>query len=195
MSVIKRFFEDYLLVCNSISECKEPTPDYRILAAVIIAEDRMFLSHKGVSLPSLARAFIKQYGGASTIEMQLVRTLTNRREISISRKVREIILSVLVSLRFNKIEILSMYLNVAYFGSGLNGYMSVIKDFLMKNYGDDLTDYQCCVVASMLKRPYSNSCHSKMNSLRQRANYVYSLYGVMGEAVIGQIKEYLLQHK
>lgn len=73
------------------------------------------------------RIFEGKRQGASTIEQQLVRTITGRYEKSPRRKVREQILAVMVSSIFTKEDLARCYLMVAYYGVGLVGYVGLMK--------------------------------------------------------------------
>jgi membrane peptidoglycan carboxypeptidase len=97
-----------------------------VLHALIVAEDRRFSYHPGIDLIAIVRVLLrwgcgKSIQGASTIEQQLVRTVTRRYERSISRKVREIILAVGLSAIYDKRLLATAYLQVAYFGWRMNG--------------------------------------------------------------------------
>jgi membrane peptidoglycan carboxypeptidase len=92
----------------------------------IVLEDRRFFNHAGVDLRSVAREVIKtlalrKHGGASTIDMQFVRTATGYRANSMGRKVYEAFLAMLIQRRYRKRQILRSYIDCAYFGSGLIG--------------------------------------------------------------------------
>lgn len=93
---------------------------------VIVLEDRRYLRHRGIYYKSIARVLIHKIagsrkGGASTIEMQFVRTVTGRYERTLRRKVREIVLARLLCFHCTKYEILRGYLSIAYFGRHANG--------------------------------------------------------------------------
>jgi membrane peptidoglycan carboxypeptidase len=95
--------------------------DQHFVHMVLVAEDKRYWSHRGIDWIAVARALLwqlvgKPNGGASTIEMQLVRTVTHRRERTMRRKIREMILAAKVSQFASKSEILTTYLNSAYFG-------------------------------------------------------------------------------
>ena len=99
----------------------------RELAQLVIAlEDKRFWKHHGVDLIALTRAFVQMLlgrskGGASTIDMQFVRTVTQERDLTFRRKLREILLAVAVRREFGARLILTRYLAIAYTGTGLNG--------------------------------------------------------------------------
>ncbi len=99
---------------------------------VILLEDKRFLDHSGVDAKSVARelwkvARRKRHGGASTIEMQLVRTISQRYEKTISRKISEIFQAILLQKKFSKVEILRAYMRLAYMGTGIKGFSEAAK--------------------------------------------------------------------
>lgn len=125
--------------------------------AVILLEDRRYYTHRGIDVRSIIRELVKtftfrKHGGASTIEMQFVRTCTGYKEISITRKVYEMFLAWALLHRANKLEILRSYLGVAYFGTGLQGsYAASIKIF--NKEPNQLSERECFELASMLVYP------------------------------------------
>lgn len=94
-----------------------------MIQATIAIEDKDFFSHHGFSVKGITRAFIsnmksEQIQGGSTITQQLVKNRLLTNEKTLTRKIKELLLSVLVENTYNKQEILTMYLNqVAYGGS------------------------------------------------------------------------------
>src|SRR2546423_1315708 len=96
---------------------KDKVPDL-LIRAILIAEDRRFYRHRGVDVRGIGRAiwqFVKsrQLSGASTIEQQLVRTLRNRYDLTLRRKLTEMMLAVAISERFEKRDLVEVYANVA----------------------------------------------------------------------------------
>jgi len=89
--------------------------------ALVCGEDRRYYRHKGFDPKGIARALWMavtrgRVQGASTIEQQLVRTLTRRRDPTITRKMTEILAAIWLSANFDKRDIMNVYLRVAYFG-------------------------------------------------------------------------------
>jgi len=127
--------------------------DYLVMAL----EDRRFLRHCGFDFISLAREswkaiLRKKHGGASTIDMQLVRTITGFKENTLFRKIYEIILSVLVNFKFSKKQIIKAYLRNAYFGSRLIGVERASLGVFSK-YSFQLSYDEKAIIAAMLLRP------------------------------------------
>ena len=99
---------------------------------VILLEDKRFLDHSGIDMKSVLRELWKavrrkKHGGASTIEMQLVRTISQRYERTIGRKISEMIQAILLQKKFSKVEILRAYMRVSYMGTGINGFSAAAK--------------------------------------------------------------------
>lgn len=124
---------------------------------VLALEDRRFARHPGYDIKSICRSFCKTFtgtfgGGASTIEQQLVRTVTGQRSRTISRKLREIAIARRLSAQFPKTKILCAYLNVAYLGYRLIGVEQASKRLYEKNLCD-LHTIELANIASLLLYP------------------------------------------
>jgi membrane peptidoglycan carboxypeptidase len=124
---------------------------------VIILEDRRFQHHHGFDVKSIIREAVKavtfrRHGGASTVDMQLVRTCTGYRERTVSRKLYEIFLSVIIQFRYSKIVILRSYLACAYFGSQLRGADRAAARVFGKR-ADALSIQEAAFIAAMLVYP------------------------------------------
>ena len=127
-------------------------------AAILAIEDRNFYHHAGVNVFSILRAMsvnlrsgeIAQ--GGSTITQQLAKLLFLTPERTISRKIRELYLAFWLELRFTKDEILSLYLNRAYFGAGAYGVSAASFRYFDKS-PSDLTVAEAALLAGLLKAP------------------------------------------
>jgi penicillin-binding protein 1A len=100
-----------------------------LLDALILAEDRRYLLHSGVDLIGILRALLVytisgKLQGASTIEQQFVRTVTLDNRITLSRKIREQKLAIMIAEFTSKKTIANSYLDIAYFGWKMNGIKS-----------------------------------------------------------------------
>ena len=94
--------------------------------ALVLAEEKRYCDHSGVDPIGIARAiwqtlFIGNRQGASTIEQQLVRSLTHDYRKSIVRKFKEIVLASRIHRELDKERILIAYITVAYCGWRMNG--------------------------------------------------------------------------
>ncbi len=115
-----------------IDKCSLVKIDEKLMDVLIIAEDRRNSIHFGVDVIAIFRAikvriFKKVYQGASTIEQQFVRVVSNRYEKSFYRKFREQLLAIAVSKRRTKSEISNAYLSIAYYGYDLEGIAAIKK--------------------------------------------------------------------
>ncbi len=124
---------------------------------VLTLEDKRFFNHPGIDIIASARecfkaATFQKFGGASTIDMQFIRTVTGYREIRLSRKLYEITLSVLIHFRYSKKCILRSYLECAFFGSGLIGSKQAARKIFHKDISH-LSETEAAQLASMLVYP------------------------------------------
>jgi membrane peptidoglycan carboxypeptidase len=124
---------------------------------VIALEDRRFFSHRGIDYKSVIREVVKmlsfqKYGGASTIDMQFVRTKTNYREMTLRRKLYEMLLAYLMQFRMGKIQILRTYLDIVYLGSGLHGVDRAAHRMFCRA-ADELNEDQAAFIAAMMVYP------------------------------------------
>lgn len=116
-------------LCSYNNEKNVPTILIKLL---ISAEDHRFFSHCGVDIVAILRAIWRRaiqgkWEGASTIEMQLVRVLTQNYEFSFRRKIRESLLASLVNKVVPKKVIPCIYLANAYYGWKMNGIDQVYR--------------------------------------------------------------------
>lgn len=148
---------------------------------VLVLEDRRFFDHSGSDWRSLLReAFravtLQRHGGASTIDMQFVRTVTGRKERTLRRKLYEIMLSKLIQYRYSKIRILRGYLNCAFFGSRLYGSYRAASVMYGK-HPDDLNLEEASMVAALLVYPKPLKPTPKWtNNISRRADYGKAVY-------------------
>ena len=136
-----------------LSEIPDP-----LKQAIVATEDRKFYEHTGVDLKAVLRAIITDIRagefvqGASTITQQLARTLFLTPQKSIIRKLKEAFLAFQIERRYTKNEILELYLNQVYFGSGAYGVEAAARRFFGKPVGE-LNLAECALVAGMPKSP------------------------------------------
>jgi penicillin-binding protein 1A len=161
-AVTRIYSTDQVLLAELFIEKREPVPLETIprflKAALVATEDRKFYKHSGVDLKGITRAIIKDIKagefveGASTITQQLSKTLFLTPRKTLVRKIKEAILAFQLERRYTKDEILELYLNQVYFGSGAYGVESAAKIFFGKS-AKDLNLAECALVAGMPKSP------------------------------------------
>lgn len=125
--------------------------------AVLALEDRRYFTHCGIDTRSAFREIwrwmtLRRHGGASTIEMQFVRTCTGYRKYKLSRKLYESLLAYLMTLRHDKITILRAYLDIVYLGHGLKG-AEYSSQRLFTQRVDSLDLSSACQLAAMMVYP------------------------------------------
>ena len=123
----------------------------------IAVEDRRFFHHPGVDARSVLRETLRvltgrKHGGASTIDMQFVRTVTGFKAPTVKRKVYEAFLALAIQFRHEKLEILRSYLACAYFGSGLTGADAAAQRIFNKK-ADRLGLEEAALISAMLAYP------------------------------------------
>ena len=110
---------------------------------IMALEDRRYIHHCGIDWRSVVREFIKairgeKHGGASTIDMQMVRTITKFKERTFYRKLYESILAFIINFKYSKRQIIDCYINNAFFGSHLYGIRKATKKCFNKYSIDEL---------------------------------------------------------
>jgi penicillin-binding protein 1A len=145
--------------------------------AIVAIEDRRFYDHPGIDLRGLARAAIRNTSaggtreGGSTITQQLVRMLYLSQERSFRRKVQEAMLALWVEAHLTKDEILTTYLNTAYFGAGVYGADAAAKRYFGKP-AKDLTVGEAAMLAGLVRAPSQLAPHRNLNGAQGRAAQV-----------------------
>ncbi len=172
----KSIKKDFDFICYALSSLDGNGLSQFLLDALIVAEDHRFYQHPGVDIIAILRAiwsilFRRRIQGASTIEQQLVRTITKRYDLSILRKIREMYLSLMLSSMFPKERIARNYLSVAYFGWKMNGIGQVGL-----RLGFDLTNVSKRDAASAIARirypEPNNGSITRQAQIHNRTNYI-----------------------
>jgi len=144
--------------------------------ATLASEDAEFYDHKGLDLRGIARALLKDLRdfdlsqGGSTITQQLVKKTLLGDEKTITRKLKEALLSIEVEKRYTKGEILWMYLNQIPYGSNAYGIEAASKTFFGKT-ASALTVNEAAILASLIKAPsYYSPYGNHVDELAVRKN-------------------------
>lgn len=129
-----------------------------LVDAVIATEDRRFFSHLGLDPRGLLRATWQNIRagrvvqGGSTLTQQLAKNVFLTPERSLKRKVQELLLALWLEARFSKQDILALYLNRVYFGSGAYGIGAAAEIYFNKPV-QSLTLNEAALLAGLLKAP------------------------------------------
>lgn len=126
--------------------------------AVMATEDRRFYSHFGIDLIGLARAFYTNFRaghtvqGGSTITQQLAKNLFLKPDRTLKRKIQEALMALWIEHRFTKDQILTIYLNRVYLGSGTWGVDAAARRYFGVS-ARSVNTYQAAMIAGLLKAP------------------------------------------
>ena len=159
--------------------------------AVIAIEDRRFRSHFGVDPIGLLRAVYTNYNagrvvqGGSTLTQQLAKNLFLTHERTLQRKLQEVVLAVWLETKFTKDEILQLYLNRVYYGSGAIGIEKAARVYYQKPAAE-LTVMEAATLAGVLKSPSANNPAVNPQAAAQRARLVIA--SMAAEGFIGEFE-------
>ena len=127
--------------------------------AYIAIEDERFKQHYGIDIKRTANAiltYIKNEGyssfGGSTITQQLVKNITNNRDDSVERKIKEWILAYELEQKFSKEEILEKYLNIIFVGSDVYG-VELGSQYYFNKSASELSLSECAYLAGITHSP------------------------------------------
>ncbi len=145
--------------------------------AVVAMEDRDFFKHAGFSIRGILRALLydlisgRAKQGASTLTQQLSRGVFLTQEKKLIRKIREIILAIQIEHQFSKTEILQLYLNEIYLGSGAYGVKSAAKKYFDKELSE-ITTGEAALIVGLIPAPGRYNPFANPQLARQRRNLV-----------------------
>ncbi|MCD4774482.1 MAG: PBP1A family penicillin-binding protein [Candidatus Aegiribacteria sp.] len=129
-----------------------------VINGFIATEDRTFYEHNGVSYRGIARAALHdirtgERHGASTITQQLAKGLFLVPDQTIQRKIQEAFIAMEIERQFDKGEILEMYLNQIYFGSGAHGIEAAARTYFNGTTAAELSLAESAMLVRMVKNP------------------------------------------
>uniref|UniRef100_UPI0037C0D30F transglycosylase domain-containing protein n=1 Tax=Hyphomonas sp. TaxID=87 RepID=UPI0037C0D30F len=145
--------------------------------AFLAAEDKRFYQHDGADEAAIARATFSNVAagetvsGASTITQQLVKNLVLHSGQTMQRKAQEITLARQLEKRLTKDEILSLYLNRVYFGSGLYG-IDAASRFYFGKPPEQMTIPEAALLAALPKAPSKLNLRDNLPGAKDRQGYV-----------------------
>jgi membrane peptidoglycan carboxypeptidase len=157
----------------------------RLRYAVMAAEDRSFYSERAFSITGIGHAIISNIltlgngRGGSTITQQYAKTAFLTSERSVTRKVKELVISLKLENAMTKDQIFENYLNTIYFGRGSYGVQTAAQQYFNRN-ANQLSISQSAVIASILRSPglYDPSL-SEANKKRLEGRFQYVIQGML----------------
>jgi penicillin-binding protein 1A len=151
-------------------------PDYAPKAFVAI-EDRRFYSHHGIDPFGILRAGIRDVlhrgaaQGGSTLTQQLAKNLFLTQERTMTRKLQEAVLALWLEHKFSKAQILDLYLNRVYFGSGAYGIEGAAQRYFGKS-ARQLTLPEAAMLAGLVQSPSRLAPNRNPEGAQRRASMV-----------------------
>lgn len=146
----------------------------------IAAEDKNFYNHPGVDLFGIIRAAFlnisnflhhRRMEGASTITQQVVKNFLLTNEVSFQRKIKEAILSYMISRVFTKDQILELYLNQTFLGRGAYGVATAAQNYFNKSI-EELDLAESAFIAALPKAPSDLNPEKNYDRVKARRDYV-----------------------
>ena len=166
-----------------------------VRAATIALEDQDFYNHFGIQPKAILRAALKDIitfdaaQGASTITQQFVKNSLLTNERTLTRKVKEAILSIEIEAKFEKDEILGMYLNEIPYGSNAYGIEAAAQTFFGKP-ARELTLDEAALLASLPRgTAYYSPYGSRPDRVVTRKNYALKQMAKLGYITEDQANE------
>jgi membrane peptidoglycan carboxypeptidase len=157
----------------------------RLRYAVMAAEDRSFYSERAFSITGIGHAIVSNIltlgngRGGSTITQQYAKTAFLTSERSITRKVKELVISLKLENAMTKDQIFENYLNTIYFGRGSYGVQTAAQQYFNRD-ASQLTISQSAVIASILRSPgLYDPALSKANAKRLEGRFNYVIQGML----------------
>jgi len=154
--------------------------------SILASEDSRFYQHGGIDFKGIARAILvdlklqKKSQGGSTITQQLIRSVYLTNQQSISRKVREIVLSIELERRYSKDQIFDWYLNQIPFGQNAYGAEAAAQTYFSKP-ASDLSLSEAATLTALVPAPsYYSPYGSHRSQLLQRKDYILSRMQQLG---------------
>ena len=148
-------------------------------------EDRRFYEHLGIDPIGVSRAIFRDLTGTngieggSTLTQQLAKNLFLTRERTLSRKIQEAILALWLERRYSKDQILELYLNRVYFGSGAYGVEAAAQKYFGKS-ARFVTLSEAALLAGLMKSPTKLAPNRNLAGANERAAQVITAMAEQG---------------
>jgi penicillin-binding protein 1A len=159
-------------------------PSY-VPKAFVAIEDRRFYEHYGVDPYGIARALFANVlhrgvaQGGSTITQQLAKNLFLTQERTVTRKLQEAMLAIWLERKFSKTQILELYLNRVYFGSGSYGIEQAALRYFGKS-ARQMSVAEAALLAGLVKSPTRLAPNRNFDGAEQRAKIVLAAMAEQG---------------
>jgi penicillin-binding protein 1A len=164
--------------------------------AFVAIEDRRFYDHIGIDPFGVSRALMRDLigrrgvEGGSTLTQQLAKNLFLTQERTLSRKIQEAILALWLERRYSKDQILELYLNRVYFGSGAYGVEAAAQKYFGKS-ARFVTLPEAALLAGLMKSPTRLAPNRNLKGANERAAEVITAMAEQGHITEAMAKSAL----
>jgi len=164
--------------------------------AFVAIEDRRFYDHVGIDPLGVSRALMRDLvgrsgiEGGSTLTQQLAKNLFLTQERTLSRKIQEAILALWLERRYSKDQILELYLNRVYFGSGAYGVEAAAQKYFGKS-ARFVTLPEAALLAGLMKSPSRLAPNRNLKGANERAAEVITAMAEQGHITEAMAKSAL----
>lgn len=176
-----------------------PLPDIptAMQQALVAIEDHDFYRHGAVDMGGILRATFVNISageivqGGSTLTQQLAKNMFLSQEQTMSRKVYEVMFSLMLEDKFSKDQILEMYFNTTYFGNGATGITAAARSYFGKTPAE-MNLAECTVIASLPYAPSALNPYENPEGCKKRQHLVLNTMvkrGFIGKTVANAAKE------
>ncbi len=174
----------------------ESTPT-KLIDTLLLIEDREFYHHQGISPSGILRAFYNNIAagrtvqGGSTLTQQLVKNMFLTRERTLTRKIQEAIMALIVEVRYSKDQLLEAYLNEVYLGqhyaNGIYGF-GLAADFYFGKSVAALNNAQIALLVAQVKGPSYYDPWRHPNRAKTRRDLVLRLMFEQNQLTVYEFK-------
>ncbi|MEO6051823.1 MAG: transglycosylase domain-containing protein, partial [Pyrinomonadaceae bacterium] len=174
-----------------------------LVKAITTTEDRAFFEHYGVNFRGIARALWRRYEGdenspianqgGSSITQQLVKNLIVGREPTLTRKITEAYMSMILETRLSKQEIFTLYANQIYLGQQSGVSIYGVGEASNAYFGKDvsqLTMPESAFIAGIIRSPNRYNPYKNLAKVTERRNQVLESMQEAGEITLDQLARY-----
>ena len=180
---------------NSKDPAKSDIPAHMVQALVAV-EDKRFYQHNGVDWKRTLFAFgnmflqMRDEQGGSTITQQLIKNLTNDKEVTVQRKVQEILRAQEFEKKYGKDKIVEAYLNTSYFGEGCYGVKTAARTYFDKDVKALTLAESACIIGITNSPTRYNPYLNPDKSIGRRNDILKLMFeqGIITEAIYNQSK-------
>ena len=185
--LIKGTFSSEIQESKKITRIENPLETYPIemVNMLLLVEDQSFFQHWGVDLKEIVRIVYgylfenKAIRGASTISQQLIKNTLLSRDKTLSRKIDEALMAILMELNYDKNFILERYMNTVYLAQkgsiAFHGFASASKFYFDKKVSD-LELREMATLVALLKGPSYYHPVKHPNRLNKRVNMILLMH-------------------